>query len=631
MPEKRIRISNVLVQDTEQYRMRPDMFIRSSLTPAFKDGYVALPANAIYGFGTYFGSCSISKWREYTVARDYKLHVTIDGSGSIILYGYSYDPEYKIEIPRVIDEVAITKGKKTYELDIPDGDDLVIGFDIRLSTAGKFYEAWYSVAVDEDQLRDVELSICTTTFQKEPYIKANAKKWERVLAGGIAEDNGLHDHLTVHIVDNGNTLPVDLSDSDRIIVHPNPNTGGAGGFARGMIETLDQEVKATHALMMDDDIKLNEEAVFRTYTLLRIVKDEYSEAFVSGAMLSNQMIDEFVEDIGHIIPSMGGMGAVKERKFMCRLGDVVGNEHEVCNRRMQYAAFWFCCVPVRDIEELGLTMPFFIHGDDCEFGIRKPDRRFMSMNGICVWHDGFTNSKFRANVECYLTLRNLLIIEAINDQCEGLNIIDTLLTKRYMCEIRKYSYAECELMLDALSDYLRGPSYLDWLDNGARLREEGGKLPKQQDIPYPSPVDLDNLDGEIRGLPEQVKMFLTHNGNSLVPESMLRDETVAIPDVFGYYPSGRICWVKHLWLVSPDKRRYTAHDWDRERFEKLEAYRKRLMKRWENERETIAEEWREAAPYLRSVEAWRRRLGLDKTEVVSETDKAETGETATGE
>jgi hypothetical protein len=166
-------------------------------------------------------------------------------------------------------------------------------------------------------------------------------------------------------------------------------------------------------------------------------------------------------------------------------------------------------------------------------------------------------------------------------------------------------------MLDALEDYMKGPSYLDSLDNGARLREEGDKLPKQQEIPYPSPVDLDDLWGKQRDVPEQLKMFLTRNGNKFLPEKLMRDETVAIPDVFEYYPSGRICWTKHIWLVTSDKKHYTQHDWDRAKYKALEARRKLLMKRWHANHASVEQAWKAAAPYLRSVEAWKKRLGLE--------------------
>lgn len=37
---------------------------------------------------------------------------------------------------------------------------------------------------------------------------------------------------------------------------------------------------------MDDDVEVSPESILRTYNLLRIVNDEYAEAFVSGAMLN---------------------------------------------------------------------------------------------------------------------------------------------------------------------------------------------------------------------------------------------------------------------------------------------------------------------------------------------------------
>ena len=69
-----------------------------------------------------------------------------------------------------------------------------------------------------------------------------------------------------------------------ISIVPNPNVGGAGGFARGMLEAL--AGGATHVLLMDDDVHVSPESFKRTYNLLSLVKNCYKQAFLNGAMLS---------------------------------------------------------------------------------------------------------------------------------------------------------------------------------------------------------------------------------------------------------------------------------------------------------------------------------------------------------
>ena len=107
----------------------------------------------------------------------------------------------------------------------------------------------------------------------------------------------------MHVIDNGCTLPYKELSTDKVTISPNENVGGAGGFARGMIESMEQDVPATHVLLMDDDVEVSPESIMRTYNLLRIVKPEYSEAFVSGAMLNYEDVQDMKEDTGFIDPA----------------------------------------------------------------------------------------------------------------------------------------------------------------------------------------------------------------------------------------------------------------------------------------------------------------------------------------
>ena len=49
--------------------------------------------------------------------------------------------------------------------------------------------------------------------------------------------------------------------------------------------THNEELCVTHALLMDDDIVIEPEALVKTYQILTLLKDEYEDAFIGGAML----------------------------------------------------------------------------------------------------------------------------------------------------------------------------------------------------------------------------------------------------------------------------------------------------------------------------------------------------------
>ena len=39
----------------------------------------------------------------------------------------------------------------------------------------------------------------------------------------------------------------------------------------------------THVLLMDDDVVMQPESIYRTYRILSLLKDEYKDSFVGGA------------------------------------------------------------------------------------------------------------------------------------------------------------------------------------------------------------------------------------------------------------------------------------------------------------------------------------------------------------
>jgi hypothetical protein len=53
---------------------------------------------------------------------------------------------------------------------------------------------------------------------------------------------------------------------------------------------------------MDDDVAVSPESIKRTYNLLRLLKEEYRDAMISGAMLNFEIGEDQWEDIGFMTP-----------------------------------------------------------------------------------------------------------------------------------------------------------------------------------------------------------------------------------------------------------------------------------------------------------------------------------------
>ena len=226
--------------------------------------------------------------------------------------------------------------------------------------------------------------------------------------------------------------------------------------------------------------------------LLKTLKDEYKDKFVSGAMLIMEEMNVQHEDIG-TVKHDGTYVPLKPRFYHHILRDNLLNEKEYIARD-KYQAWWYCCIPVETIEKNGLPLPIFIRGDDCEFSLRnKAD--VISMNGICIWHMGFYG-KFSASMNIYQECRNLLIAQSTTGIIPEADLIGRI-KKFYRDNMLKHDYNAAELALRALEDYMKGPKFLESAD-GEKIVKENGKLnQKMQPLKDFQNLELDWNDLDI--------------------------------------------------------------------------------------------------------------------------------------
>ena len=79
---------------------------------------------------------------------------------------------------------------------------------------------------------------------------------------------------------------------------------------------------------MDDDVMVLPESFIRTYSLLALVKPQYSERYVSGAMLYFEQMNLQHEDVGYVHDD-GSYGPNKRIMEMHRWDCVFENDEDV--------------------------------------------------------------------------------------------------------------------------------------------------------------------------------------------------------------------------------------------------------------------------------------------------------------
>lgn len=606
------RLCNVLMTDGSRSNDYPDLYYKYKKPAEKKDGSVVL-SGASYGkydFATYFNAFSNQKWRRYTVISNVNLRII--AKGEFIVEYVSYEATPAAPKRTVIDRIPYSLDDyQTVDYEYPDDCSAALfAFEITTLSPLDIKEIYYFTRIKEDNLRKVELAVATTTFNKEDYIIPNIDLIKREI---MSCNEPVASHFSFHVIDNGRTLNVEELSSNGVYIHPNPNVGGAGGFTRGIIEAMEQGTKATHVILMDDDVQISAESIKRTYNILALVNDEYADAFISGAMLSFERQDEFYEDIG-FVQQRGVYGPVKTRAIVSELTDLVRLETVRPKRNHRYAGWWYCCIPIASVEKQGLPLPLFIRGDDAEYGNRCASR-FITLNGICIWHLTLAY-KFRAAFERYQVPRNSLIAQATTGVYDGVDFLRNF-RENVQLDLKTFNYDAVELSLQAIEDFMKGPDFLKTVDGGALI----GELSKKNDKLVPIEQLSHYTDGVIefdpqylygaqeRSLVQRAFDHLTVNGHRC-PSFILKKGIGVIPYDGWYYAPNQIRRYARLLSISHDGSEGIYREMDRARFKSLYRRYKADLKLYKKNKYKIEAQYREARSELTSIDFWKKYLGL---------------------
>lgn len=602
------RIQSIVFPTEEKHQQCIQLFYRGDkgfLDRARKE--LHLGPGQTCDFTTYFNACSYRKWRKYTSAGALHLYLDVEGDVSICFVGF-----HKEQVSVVRHEYGydnyVSSERRIIHFSFPENEEMMNGFEFSAVGNCVLYGGYYTVECDEARLNKICLSIATTTHRKEAFIKSNI---DRIKTSILSSKGGeIAENLFVHVVDNGRTLTDEDINGDHIFLHPNKNTGGSGGYARGMIESIHQEPRATHVLLMDDDIEILPESIIRTYNLLRLMKPEYREYFISGAMLYLEEPEQQHEDMGYV-KNDGYYSPRKPQFHMDKLSDCLENEKEYSKFSTQYSAWWYCCIPRTAIEKNGLPLPLFIRGDDVEYGQRcKAD--FITMNAISVWHMGF-EQKTNIALSIYQECRNGLIGKAASGIMSNVDLY-TFWVRTYRKAILQFNYGRAELALRAMEDYMKGPSFIEQ-DMGERIVKENSKLneimhPLSQ-YPNVQVKSADDVYYSVKRKPLDTILYrISYNGQAPWWPPFLHKKGEALVGSDWDYQSQKIALKKYIMAVNPNNGTGNRRELDRDRFKQLHLRYLKIVRNYQKNHEKIEKEYRDAFSYLTSEEFWREYLDL---------------------
>jgi GT2 family glycosyltransferase len=559
--------------------------------------YVVMNKKANIAMDTYFNGFSIEKWCKYTVVDKVKLSLSLEGTMNVRLFSVQkINDTFKRKL--LSKKTVMCEQREDHIFEFEKTNKGILYFQLEsLAKGGRFYGGYYFTDIPDSKVKDVKIGIDICTFKREEYILKNIGLLNQHLI--YNKESILYNNLEVYISDNGKTLPMDEINSDYIHIVQNKNTGGAGGFTRGMIEMRNSGKKYTHVLLMDDDVIIDPNSIERTATVLALLKEEYKEAFIGGAMLRSDQ--QYVQVESGASWNAGKLVSLKGNMDMRRWEDCLFNEIE---EYTEFNAWWYCCIPFNVIREDNLPLPLFIRGDDVEFGLRNM-KTMILMNGICVWHEPFEN-KYSSFLEYYI-IRNKLIDNACHFPSWGKKQLISDLKDEYRREGYLYRYKNIDLYIRGVRDFLKG---IEWLEG-----QDGEQLHKEIMASGYKAVPVEHLDTPFdygqyeRGLCEEHSKFhelvrkMSMNGY-LLPAKHTRIVPMANPRV-------KFVWrAKKILYYDPVEKKGFITERSLKTFWKQKLEVRKLIKEINRDYDAAAEDYRSRISEIRSESYWKKYLGM---------------------
>ena len=299
----------------------------------------------------------------------------------------------------------------------------------------------------------IKLALNICTFRREKYLVKNLSmlKASRFFDH---QDEEYYGRLHIFVIDNACEL--DLPDSKFIHYTGNKNTGGSGGFQRGIEEIRAYKEEFTHVIFMDDDVKFKIESFYILYNFLKNVEGENRKRPVAGRMFC---LDK--PEIQYTAAEKWNAGVISHVEFLRDISKETYTPGKVIyDADAEYGGWWFCCFPMEFVQQNDV-LPFFIHCDDVEYGLRC-GRTPIIIEGVQVWHE--TYDKRITPLMQYYDTRNPLFV----NQIHGLLPSPDEMMKTWKDTITDYHVKEDWLseyyVILGMNDFLKGLKWLKKID-----------------------------------------------------------------------------------------------------------------------------------------------------------------------
>jgi galactofuranosylgalactofuranosylrhamnosyl-N-acetylglucosaminyl-diphospho-decaprenol beta-1,5/1,6-galactofuranosyltransferase len=417
------------------------------------DKKVALRQGGTISSNSYFNSFYEKFYTKYTTLSSIYYLLKLEGDFKVTVYReVNGENNKEIIFQENFEKCQFSEPVKISPINLLQNENAGrIYFEITCSSEqGAFKEAW--IATDENKTRDVSLGIVICTFKKEDYIK-------NTLATIFQDELLETKDFKIFVIDNGRTLDKANFRYPKLKLVPNINAGGSGGFTRGLVEALEENVYS-HFLLMDDDIELESQCIYRLLSLHEYAKLDFA---VAGGLLNleeKHMLYEAGATYNEDSKTRGfAPGSLTAANHNIDLRSSSSLNRLLVEEDIDYGGFWFFSFSKEIVEKIKLPLPLFIKIDDIEFCLRIKElgNKIVAFPSMAVWHQ--PASAKNLNWETYYYARNDLITYAIH---YSIGYMDTVkhFTKVIIQSLSRCDYDYVLMLIKSFEDYIKGPDFI---------------------------------------------------------------------------------------------------------------------------------------------------------------------------
>ena len=414
-----------------------------------------LPPDSEVSFFSYINMFDTDTWRKYTVLSAIDFSVELQGQGYLLFKCRTEQHDVLLSKHYFASTESEAWNVFSYQFDLNEMHGCCY-FEIISESEVQIRNAYFKAPELTTVNKKIQIALNICTYHRNQDIQRSLKQLKK--SRFFRKDDELFGKLKVMIVDNGSEL--ELIDEPCIKLVHNINNGGSGGFKRGLEEIRCWDDDISHVVFMDDDVEFLSESLYRLYALFFYIRKEYCQESVAGRMF--RMDKRFVQYTAAEIWNCGNLQHIGLNADMTHEEEILRSNK---NTNAEYGGWWFCCYPM-DFVRSNDPLPFFIHCDDVEYGLRHGGTPII-LNGIQVWHE--TYEYRQSAVMAYYDMRNSLFV---NEKLEEMKSGEkSSAFYRMVIEKWKQEITTFHLKKDWNTEYCLIIALLDWMKGMERLKK----------------------------------------------------------------------------------------------------------------------------------------------------------------